>query len=348
MHYIAFDLEWNIAGYANKVDPAIKNVIPFEIIEIGAVRLDERFRFVNRFSVYVRPQLYPILSGYVAAVTKRLQQSLRFGLTFPDAIRSFRDFCGDDFIFCTWSDSDISTLKMNLDYFGLAAMMPDRSLDVQYLFDALIEQSGMQRSIEYAIDFMRIQKNQPFHQAVSDAHYTGRLLAEIVETIQKENNGQDVIGPFLVDPSLNRTQTIYLPEQANMKEAMQTIETIPTACPACSSLLVRVTPWSVRRRSASAIFTCPEHGRVAARLRIKPKPDNLFNAQLNFRLLRYLEEIRTEDRPEDQPEANQTEGQVEDLPEEIGTQDRTEAFMDVLALPRPEVFQENMTVASDK
>jgi inhibitor of KinA sporulation pathway (predicted exonuclease) len=308
MHYIAFDLEWNIAGYANKVDPTIKTAIPFEIIEIGAVRLDENFRYLNRFSIYVRPQLYPILSGYVAAVTKRLQQSLRFGLTFQDAIKSFRDFCGDDFIFCTWSDSDISTLKMNLDYFGLAAMMPDKSLDVQYLFDAMIEQSGMQRSIEYAIDFMRIQKNQPFHQAVSDAHYTGRILAEIVETIQKENNGQDVIGPFLVDPSLNRTQTISLPELPNLKEAMQMIESLPTNCPACASTMIRISAWSIRRRSASAIFTCPEHGRVAGRLRIKPKPNNLFSGQLNFRLLRYLEEIRTEDQKEGSPVEGQTEG----------------------------------------
>ena len=35
MHYIVFDLEWNIAGHANKVDPAVKAAIPFEIIEIG-------------------------------------------------------------------------------------------------------------------------------------------------------------------------------------------------------------------------------------------------------------------------------------------------------------------------
>lgn len=313
MHYIVFDLEWNIAGHANKVDPAIKAAIPFEIIEIGAVRLDENFKYLNRFSVYVRPQLYPILSGYVAAVTRRLQQSMKFGLTFQDAARSFRDFCGEDFIFCTWSDSDISTLKMNLDYFGLAALMPPRSLDVQYLFDALFEKSGMQRSIEYAIDFLRIHKNQPFHQAVTDAHYTGRILSEVVATIRQENGGEDVIGPFLVDPSLNRSQTVYLPEIENMKEALQTLETTPATCPACSADLVLSAPWNVRRRSADALFACPVHGRVAGRLRVKPKPGNRFSGQLIFRLLRYLEEIRSEDRSEngssgtDEPAAAATE-----------------------------------------
>lgn len=299
MHYIVFDLEWNIAGRANKVDPEINKAIPFEIIEIGAVKLDADFKPVNRFSVYVKPQLYPILSGYVAAVTRRMQQSMKFGLSFPDAARSFRDFCGDDFIFCTWSDSDISTLKMNLDFFGLAALMPPRSLDVQYLFDALIERSGMQRSIEYAIDFLRIQKNQPFHQAVTDAHYTGRILSEVVSTISRENGGGDVIGPFLVDPSLNRSQTTYLPELAGVVEAVSSAEEMPALCPACSAVLTRETDWAVRKRSADALFCCQVHGRVAGRLRVKPRPGNRFSGQLSFRLLRHLEEFGKE---EEQPQ----------------------------------------------
>ena len=296
MHYIVFDLEWNIAGHANKVDPAIKAAIPFEIIEIGAVRLDENFKPLNRFSVNVRPQLYPILSGYVAAVTRRMQQSMKFGLSFQDAARSFRDFCGDDFVFCTWSDSDIATLKMNLDFFGLASLMPARSLDVQYLFDALIERSGMQRSIEYAIDFLRIQKNQPFHQAVTDAHYTGRILSEVVATIRREAGIEDVIGPFLVDPSLTRSQTQYLPELAGLKETLPVLDANQALCPACGEPLCRELPWTLRRRSAEALFICPHHGRVAGRLRIKPKPGNRFSGQLSFRLLRHLEELRSDDR----------------------------------------------------
>lgn len=296
MHYIVFDLEWNIAGHANKVDPAVKAAIPFEIIEIGAVRLDEDFKPLNRFSVNVRPQLYPILSGYVAAVTRRMQQSMKFGLSFQDAARSFRDFCGDDFVFCTWSDSDIATLKMNLDFFGLASLMPARSLDVQYLFDALIERSGMQRSIEYAIDFLRIPKNQPFHQAVTDAHYTGRILSEIVATIRRETGTEDVISPFLVDPSLTRSQTQYLPELVGLKETLPMLDANQALCPACGEPLCRELPWTLRRRSADALFICPQHGRVAGRLRIKPKPGNRFSGQLSFRLLRHLEELRSDER----------------------------------------------------
>jgi len=299
MHYVVFDLEWNIAGRANKVDPAIQAAMPFEIMEIGAVKLDEDFRQVGRFSVFVKPKYYPILSGYVAAVTRRMQQSMHYGLPFPDAAHSFREFCGEDFIFCTWSESDISTLHMNLDFYGLSAMMPPWSLDVQYVFDAAIERAGTQRSIEYAIDFLQVAKNQPFHQAVCDAHYTGRILAEIVRILREEQGNVDVIGPFLVNPALPRSCSVPLAESGSVQEAMAQAEAVPARCPACGADLVPLMPWKTRRRSAEAIFACADHGRVAARLRLKPRSGGHFNGQVNFRLLRYLEELRSESGEEE-------------------------------------------------
>ncbi|NLC83992.1 MAG: exonuclease domain-containing protein [Ruminococcaceae bacterium] len=297
MHYIVFDLEWNIAGRANKVDPEVKAKLPFEIMEIGAVKLDESFNYISQFSIFVKPKYYTILSGYIAAVTRRLQQSLNYGMPFPDAARSFRDFCGEDYVFCTWSDSDISTLQMNLEFYGLASLMPALSLDVQYLFDALIEHAGTQRNIEYAIDFLRVSKRQPFHQAVNDARYTGLILAEIVNLTKSDSEGltgAEIIAPFLIDPSLNRTRIIHFSELENMQAALDAANAVPAECPACYCPLTQHLPWQLRRRNAEAVFLCPEHGRVSARLRLKPRPDKLFNAQLTFRLLRHLELLRSE------------------------------------------------------
>ncbi len=324
MHYIVFDLEWNIAGRANKVDPEVRAALPFEIMEIGAVKLDENFNYVNQFSVFVKPKYYKILSGYIAAVTRRLQQSLNYGMSFPDAARSFRDFCGDDFIFCTWSESDISTLQMNLEFYEMSSLMPVLSLDVQYLFDAVIEHAGTQRNIEYAIDFLRVPKKYPFHQAVNDARYTGQILAEIVRVTAEDGQtvhpgtvtgaaviepandkkaadaeppchpGEALIAPFLIDPALNRSKVIQFSELENMQAAIRAVDTVPAECPACNRLMTCSLHWQVRRRSAEAVFICPEHGRVAARLRIKPRPDKKFNGQLTFRLLRHLELLRSE------------------------------------------------------
>lgn len=55
MNYIVLDLEWNQSAdgkaYTN-------SRIPFEIIQIGAVKLDENFSEISQFDRYIRPAVY--------------------------------------------------------------------------------------------------------------------------------------------------------------------------------------------------------------------------------------------------------------------------------------------------
>ena len=55
MHYIVFDLEWNQSKTGLEKET---KEIPFEIIEIGAVKLDEEFRLEDKFQRFIRPQVY--------------------------------------------------------------------------------------------------------------------------------------------------------------------------------------------------------------------------------------------------------------------------------------------------
>lgn len=51
--------------------------------------------------------------------------------------------------------------------------------DVQKLFSIAFEDKKSRRNLEYAVDFLAISKDIPFHRALSDAYYTGRVLAKI-------------------------------------------------------------------------------------------------------------------------------------------------------------------------
>ena len=66
MNYIVFDLEWNQSpnGKEDSVDH-----LPFEIIEIGAVKLDEGFCQVGEFHKLIRPQVYKKLHLKISEVT---------------------------------------------------------------------------------------------------------------------------------------------------------------------------------------------------------------------------------------------------------------------------------------
>ena len=65
MNYIVFDLEWNQCyGGQEFVNPRM----PSEIIEIGAVKLDEKLNIIDRYESYVRPRLYRRLQPHIKAI----------------------------------------------------------------------------------------------------------------------------------------------------------------------------------------------------------------------------------------------------------------------------------------
>ena len=55
MRYIVLDLEWNQSPRGR--EDSVPH-LPFEIIEIGAVMLDEQRRTVGEFHRLIRPQVY--------------------------------------------------------------------------------------------------------------------------------------------------------------------------------------------------------------------------------------------------------------------------------------------------
>ena len=55
MNYIVFDLEWNQCPYGKERE---NKKIPFEIIEIGAVKLNEERKEIERFQQVIRPTVY--------------------------------------------------------------------------------------------------------------------------------------------------------------------------------------------------------------------------------------------------------------------------------------------------
>lgn len=284
MHYIVLDLEWNIAGNANKVEKATQEAIPFEIIEIGAVKLDECFQMVSKFSVCIRPQIYPILSGHVAAVTRRLQQSLKYGLHFKDAARDFLKWCGEDYMFCTWSESDVSVLRSNLKFHGLAGDLQAECLDVQYVFDELIEQADIQRSIEYALDFLRLPKDQPFHQAVSDAWYTGLILQKIAGISREEQASTRFIQRYSFNPNLNRACQMTLDGHLSIPAALTALQELAMTCPACGLALDQQLAWKLEGSKALATFNCPDHGRIRGKTRFRSRSDSQVQAKVAIRI----------------------------------------------------------------
>lgn len=107
MSYIVLDLEWNSAYY--KPQGRFIN----EIIQIGAVKLNQNFEIVDSFQVYIKSQIVKKLNNRVINLTGITNEQMSRGVSFRDAVAMYNSWAGVDTITMTWSDSDLYAIVEN-------------------------------------------------------------------------------------------------------------------------------------------------------------------------------------------------------------------------------------------
>lgn len=177
MKYIVLDMEWNQPRH---ISVAIKDPIHLkgEIIQIGAVKLDDRFRTLDTFNVMVRPKYYTKMHSRVAELTMISNSDLKNGISFSDAFGKFSRWCGEECVILTWGWDDIPMLRDNLTIYGLDPdVLPD-NFNLQPIFDAQITKTGKQCALSTA---MELVGEPPFeaHDALNDALSTAALCRHL-------------------------------------------------------------------------------------------------------------------------------------------------------------------------
>lgn len=276
MNYIVLDLEWN---QSNTGLEETVSVLPFEIIEIGAVKLDDKGVIIGEFSQLIRPQVYREMHRITGKLIHLQMEELEKGKPFPEAAESFLEWCGEDYIFCTWGPLDLIELQRNFKFYNMRALSdrPFAFLDVQKLFSIAYEDRKTRRALEYAIDFLKITKDIPFHRAFSDAYYTAGILNCILrhdESILR-NVSYDVFTP----PG-NRESEIkvqfdtymkYISRTfADKKEALADKEVISSKCYLCHCNLRKKIRWfTPNGRHYYCVAYCDKHGYLKGKIRIQ-------------------------------------------------------------------------------
>ena len=159
MNYIVFDLEWNQSPGGKKYS---NSRLPFEIIEIGAVKMNEQREVVDVFQRLVKPQVYNWIHDSIHEVIHVDYKDLADGVSFQQAADEFLDWCGEDFVFCTWGMQDLTELQRNLKYYDLLELLPGpvTYYDIQKLFSWFHENMKLRRGLEYAVDTLGIRKER--------------------------------------------------------------------------------------------------------------------------------------------------------------------------------------------
>lgn len=277
MNYVVLDLEWN-------QDPEEEEAcrkLHFEIIEIGAIKLDENRKMISEFGELVRPQIYHEINKITSSLVHVQMKELDRGRPFPEAAEAFLQWCGKDYIFCTWGSQDLAELQHNMKFYGMKPLAegPIRFLDVQKLFSLAYEDGKSRRALEYAVNFLNIPKNIPFHRAFGDAFYTGKILMSIQDTGILKRYSYDVFHPprrredevsVVFDTYAKHISRVF----ADKQEAFQDREVISSKCYLCHRNLKKQIRWfSVNGRHYYCLAHCEKHGYVKGKIRVKKTED---------------------------------------------------------------------------
>lgn len=178
MQYIILDLEWNQAVSSARM---IRSPVMLhgEIIQIGAVKTDDKFNLLDKIKINVRPKYYKIMNPHVEKLTGITQAQLTVGETFPQAFRRFEAWCGGEFRFITWGFDDLNVLSDNLALHGLDPSFGSDYINLQLIYNRQTKAEHLQCALATAAESMGISIDVPCHDAFNDAFLTFELCRKL-------------------------------------------------------------------------------------------------------------------------------------------------------------------------
>ncbi len=181
MNYIVFDLEFNQPfNFKTGTKTYLNPKCPFEIIQIGAVKLDDNFEIIDSFNGLIRPSIYKRIHPYVEKITGFDMSTFKDSPGFTEVYEKFLEFMGDkeENILCTWGFDDIKSLFRNILFYKIdTEAISHRCVNVQsYATEYLHNEPGKSIGLKNAVIQLDIPASTNFHNALNDAEYTAKIF----------------------------------------------------------------------------------------------------------------------------------------------------------------------------
>lgn len=199
MNYIIYDLEFN-QKYLDSTETESNNAssLPFEIIQIGALKLNENFKTISKFNALIKPTVYSSIHPYVESLTKINNDKVSSCKSFVPVYEDFLKFIDkDEAILCVWGTGDIKELLRNINFYNLStSLIPKLCIDVQkYASKYLNTPNKCRIGLKTAAELLNIQDTGEFHDAFNDAYYTAEVFKCVYD---------DTIKPISYEPNFSK------------------------------------------------------------------------------------------------------------------------------------------------
>ncbi|SFH68711.1 Inhibitor of the KinA pathway to sporulation, predicted exonuclease [Tindallia magadiensis] len=198
MQRIIYDLEFNTAFKIDRKTKQLKKgnahpKCPQEIVEVGAVKLNDEYEVIDSFQILVKPTLYQRMHPTIQKKTKITKEILDRGIFFPEAMRIFMEWIGNEPVqLCSWGMDDYNELKRNCEYHSIVMDLEIAWCDIQKMcMKAMEAPKGQQVGLKKAVTHFGIRMEERFHSALNDAVYTAKIL-EVLERERESFGNADL------------------------------------------------------------------------------------------------------------------------------------------------------------
>lgn len=246
MNYIIFDLEWN------RFTKAVKVRCPDEIVQIGAVKYNEKMEYVASFKENISPVLYKKMEPTVEKLTGLSMRILKEnGIPFESAAENFRQFVGEDAVIMSWGSQDAEIFRKNCAYFckEMTVDFFKKFADLQrYVTHILSEKGNNQIGVKCAADKLLIAyEESKLHDALIDAEISGKVFAKIFN--------KNKFDKYIVDASKKGTSFKDTPiTDLNSKLIDKTVFRV--RCPECGRAIWRRRAWNISGSKFISFQSC--------------------------------------------------------------------------------------------
>ncbi|MBQ7653933.1 MAG: exonuclease domain-containing protein [Clostridia bacterium] len=251
MQFVVLDLEWNNV-YGKKIKSFFN-----EIIEIGAVKLDEQLNICDEFSCLIKAQVGKKLRLNTRQITHLTNEDLENGVTFPRAISLFKKWIGsEETVTLSWGDGDVRTLIDNGKYFGLGEEVPylQNYADLQKYFQRMIKRESKQQiGLKNAAELVGIDvENLSLHRALDDS----RLAAECLKKIYDKKILEEYI--YKCDADFYKRLRYKIKVISFIKNPLVDKSYLKYKCEKCGGKAQQLTSWKYSNQYFRANFYCPK------------------------------------------------------------------------------------------
>lgn len=247
MNYLIFDLEWN--------NTFGRDVNINEIIEIGAVLLDDSLLEIGRFSTFVRPQIARKLNSRTKNLTHITNQDIQNGIPFPQAVSELTDFMGtEETTALSWGDTDLRVLIENLKCFLHRERIPflTNYLDLQKYYHTVTERPlNQQASLSSAAESLHIDPEKyALHRALDDsllsadcfrAIFNAERIMQMIRRCDESFYQRLLFKPYIIN---------------DLESPLIDSSKMVCSCDRCGGKMQRVTSWKFFNSAFHAVFFC--------------------------------------------------------------------------------------------